>query len=406
MRICPNCGATNSEADSNVCRKCGALLPLSNHPPRMRISLGRKKEKQSIQETDSTVKEHIDNKKTTNAPIPGEIKFFNASKQEKPSKKEDDLRLSEIPLNIEDMEQSDYFKPSSESQKTSDISSPLPSEENGIKEYFREVTPKPFDSPLIIKKGVYGSVKKQEPKQIMEENLKPNATKRENHSLDQDKTIKKQDEVIKNQENLKGVKKSELPPIKIKVQPIKREKTQTSQTTGNTKSEELVNDMLDVLSDLSNKLEIPEKRQESKIIKEVSITEKKEIPPTSLNDVLQKLMELDLHIEAAAIIKEDGNILASAISSMISDSLFATIGKNLSSIGNDIIEWLDADPLLNISIRGKNGILDLAPIDKNIPELQDLVLVIFSHPKAKSGIINLAISIVRKQVIEYLGLKK
>ena len=38
MIICSNCGTTNNETDGRICRKCGALLPSSNKPPRMKIS--------------------------------------------------------------------------------------------------------------------------------------------------------------------------------------------------------------------------------------------------------------------------------------------------------------------------------------------------------------------------------
>jgi len=35
-----------------------------------------------------------------------------------------------------------------------------------------------------------------------------------------------------------------------------------------------------------------------------------------------------------------------------------------------------------------------------------MFLIILSHPKVKSGIIAMAVSIVKKQIKEYLGLKK
>ncbi|GAH16930.1 unnamed protein product, partial [marine sediment metagenome] len=92
--------------------------------------------------------------------------------------------------------------------------------------------------------------------------------------------------------------------------------------------------------------------------------------------------------------------------SRISDSLFATIGQNLSMIGNDIIEGLSAGTLLNISIRGTDGVLDLAPIGSKETLGDDMILIILSHPRVKSGIIHFAVSIVKKQVNQYLGLLK
>jgi len=35
-----------------------------------------------------------------------------------------------------------------------------------------------------------------------------------------------------------------------------------------------------------------------------------------------------------------------------------------------------------------------------------MILIIFSHPKIKSGIINFAVNIIKKQIKEYLGIDK
>jgi predicted regulator of Ras-like GTPase activity (Roadblock/LC7/MglB family) len=171
------------------------------------------------------------------------------------------------------------------------------------------------------------------------------------------------------------------------------------------KQKQLEEDMTKVLSFLSKKITVKPLKT---IKKENEIKKKPEkvIPPSSMNEILKDLLKLDLHIEASAIIKKDGTILASAISSRISDSLFATIGQNLSMIGDDIIEGLSAGTLLNISIRGSNGVLDLAPIGSKETLGDDMILIILSHPRVKSGIIHFAVSIVKKQVSQYLGLSK
>ncbi|MDX1799211.1 MAG: hypothetical protein R3255_11225 [Candidatus Lokiarchaeia archaeon] len=179
----------------------------------------------------------------------------------------------------------------------------------------------------------------------------------------------------------------------------------TDSTAAALKQKALEKDMTKVLSFLSKKisvkkLEIPESKSTEKT------QHKDEIPPSSMNDILKRLITLDLNIEASAIIKTDGTILASAISSRISDSLFATIGMNLSMMGSDIIEGLDAGKLRSISVRGTEGILDLAPIDKENPSVNDMILVILSHPKTKRGIISFAVNIVKKQLKEYLGIQK
>ena len=117
---------------------------------------------------------------------------------------------------------------------------------------------------------------------------------------------------------------------------------------------------------------------------------------------MKNLLTIDNYIEAAAILKIDGTILAAALSSRISDSLFATIGQNLSMIGADIIQGLSAGDLQSISIRGSQGVLDLAPFNKN-SIAREMILIILSHPKVKSGVISFAVKNLEKQIINFLN---
>jgi len=211
-------------------------------------------------------------------------------------------------------------------------------------EILREITPQPFRGSIMAEKGVYGH---------------PQQTTSSTHP-----------------------------------------ESSTSQEFALLKQKQLEEDMTKVLSFLSKKITVKPLRKVKKG-GEIKEKPKKAIPPSSMTEILKDLLRLDLHIEASAIIKNDGTILASAISSRISDSLFATIGQNLSMIGNDIINGLSAGTLQNISIRGSDGVIDLAPIVGD-----DMILIILSHPRVKSGIIHFAVSIVKKQVKQYLGLSK
>ncbi|MHA2397311.1 MAG: hypothetical protein ACXADU_00285 [Promethearchaeota archaeon] len=171
------------------------------------------------------------------------------------------------------------------------------------------------------------------------------------------------------------------------------------------KRQKLEKDMSEVLSFLSKKVSVKKlktSQTEKEVVKEDKPVEK--LPPSSMNEILKDLVSLDSHIEATAIIKTDGTILASGISNRISESLFSTIGMNLSMIGTDIIDGLSAGILKSISVRGSEGVLDLAPIDRESSSLKDMILILFSHPKVKSGIISVAVNIVKKQVKYYLGL--
>jgi len=336
MIICSNCGTTNNELNGRVCRKCGALLPISSKPPRIKIS-SKKAEKQHVKEQR----------------VPPEKEKRVATPQKKKSKKKTDakpeiLDLHEIPKPKNEIDE-DFLEGNNGSEL---------SEQNDNGEILKEITPQPFRGSIMAGKGVYG---------------RPQQNKMSTDS--ESKTSQST--------------------------PISSPKMESSLL----KQKQLEEDMTKVLSFLSKKITVKPLKT---VKKEEKIKEKleKAIPPSSMSEILKDLLKLDLHIEASAIIKKDGTILASAISSRISDSLFATIGQNLSMIGNDIINGLSAGTLRNISIRGTEGVLDLAPIGSKETFGDDMILIILSDPRVKSGIIHFAVSIVKKQVKLYLGLSK
>ncbi len=195
-------------------------------------------------------------------------------------------------------------------------------------------------------------------------------------------------------------KKEELEPS-LEPIPPKTEETEVSIL----KQKRLEKDMTEVLSFLSKKISV-KKLEPTVNESRARIEPEKKIPPANMNEILNELITLDSRIEASAIIKTDGTMLASAISSRISESLFSTIGINLSMIGSDIIHGLSAGVLKSISVKGSEGVLDLAPIDRENPNLKDMILILFSHPKVKSGIISVAINLIKKQIKYYLGLEK
>lgn len=113
--------------------------------------------------------------------------------------------------------------------------------------------------------------------------------------------------------------KSALEPIPTK--PAKN-------TESSSKQKRLEKDMSEVLSFLSKKISVKKLDTQTASPPAKKESEKK-IPPASMNEILNELITLDSRIEASAIIKTDGTMLASAISSRISESLFSTIGMNL-----------------------------------------------------------------------------
>jgi predicted regulator of Ras-like GTPase activity (Roadblock/LC7/MglB family) len=301
-------------------------------------------------------------KKKVSKPKPDHLDLQDIPKPEKLNEIEDNLIETQTPSEYEDDEEL--------------IESELEDEEDA--DILKEITPQPYKGSIISEKGVFGA-----PRQVR---------------------------------GRAGTKTRVAQ--KSTTSPSERESVLLKQ-------KRLEEDMSKVLSFLSKKITV--KPLESVKKQKQAIQEKPEekIPPSSMNEILKDLLKLDLHIEASAIIKGDGTILASAISieasaiikgdgtilasaisSRISETLFATIGQNLSMIGNDIIKGLSAGTLLSISIRGTDGVLDLAPIGSKKSLVDDMILMILSHPRVKSGIIYFAVSIVKKQVKQYLGLLK
>lgn len=335
MIICSNCGATNSEVSGQICRKCGALLPTSRRPPRIRIAPSKKEKKEVKSQKRIPDKNEVSK--------PHHLDLQEIPKPEELNEIEDDLIETQTPLEYEDVEE--FVDGELEDEDDIDV--------------LEEITPQPYKGSIISDKGVFGP-----PRQVKRSaDRKPRSTQ------------------------------------KSTVSPSEKESVLLKQ-------KQLEEDMTNVLSFLSKKITV--KPLESIKKQKQAIQEKPEekIPPSSMNEILKDLLKLDLHIEASAIIKSDGTILASAISSRISETLFATIGQNLSMIGDDIIKGLSAGTLLNISIRGTDGVLDLAPIGSKKSSGDDMILIILSHPRVKSGIIYFAVSIVKKQVKQYLGLLK
>ena len=351
MIICSNCGTTNNESAGNICRNCGALLPRSRRPPRMKIDTKNK-------EIIASQEQRIQQKKKPQAAVPQK-----KSSKKKTTSKPSGLDLHEIPkiqaLNNDHVENfEDTSDLEEEDEEIEDDFDELLDDMEEDTEILKEITPQPFRGSIIADKNVYG---------------RPKRSSKKSGSSSKD----------------------------VSQNAVASETTESNLL----KQKQLEDDMTKVLSFLSKKITVKPLKPVKEGAKASTIS-KESIPPSSMNEILKDLLKLDLHIEASAIIKKDGTILASALSSRISDSLFATIAANLSMIGNDIIEGLNAGTLQNISIRGTEGVLDLAPISFKNLQGEDMILIIFSHPKIKSGIIHFAVSIVKKRVQQYLGLSK
>lgn len=370
MIICSNCGATNSDETSRFCRKCGALLPVSSTSQRIRIpKINLENQKDEIKISSTEITPHLNSKSKKKTPhkiqLNGQLDYFT-SKQQKSIPNQDELHEIPKPKELKNSSTNTLSPPKiieTEDIKTQLEDIPISNiieiendniieNENEKRSFLKEIVPKPFDGSIISSTRPYTPPKEAS-------------------------------QTTKKQQSISQVTKSDESILKQK---------------------QLEMDMTQVLAVLSNKIKIPKKATEKKVNLKI---QQIEVPtePSSMNEILTQVLKLDQFIEASALIKVDGTILASALSNRISDTLFLTIGQNLSMIGNDVIEGLSAGKLSSISIRGTEGVLDLAPIDKKIPELNDIILMIFSHSRVKPGIIAFAVNIVKKQIKEYLGLE-
>jgi len=340
---------------SRICRKCGALLPISSKSTRT-----KKKKKSEKKVEEKPLSERIEISTES-----GDKEQEKIELQEIP--KEIELNLDEIPSEAREYVDTDSINevPDESEQEIGEVKSQV----------LQEIAPKPFQSSLVSVKKDFQTTPSTSIDPISD-------------------AFSKLKQSILEEEKVKS--KPSLVPI-----PAKTSEAEVSIS----KRKRLEKDMTEVLGFLSKKISVKKLEPpvaESKTKKEPE----KKIPPSSMNEILNELITLDSRIEASAIIKTDGTMLASAISSRISESLFSTIGINLSMIGSDIIHGLSAGTLKSISVKGSEGVLDLAPIDRESPSLKDMILILFSHPKVKSGIISIAVNLIKKQIIYYLGLEK
>lgn len=128
---------------------------------------------------------------------------------------------------------------------------------------------------------------------------------------------------------------------------------------------------------------------------------KAELPfkePENLGDVLRDLIKIDPVVKASALVKRDGTILASAISSALSDSLVAIIATTVTTVGSDIMFATESGELKYITFGGTAGIIHI------VPTLSDIFLIILTGPNSKQGIISVVAKQVEKGVKTYLNL--
>ncbi len=349
MRICTNCGTTNSESLKS-CKYCGSALKSVNnvvvrtHYRRHRNS----SQSNTIESSDFNPVQHL--QKTTQPQNPP---------------------LQPITPKVNNLE----YK----------FHSPLEVHNNHP---LKSIPPTPVDK-LVIPKPI-------QPKRTNINSGSNRDSERPNPVILSDNTITNND-LKEIPHHLPSNQPSVIQPVRV---PRVGESLQQNVTNPNPpnhpimsfssqslQSQQIEQEMAEVM----NSLRVPsDPRPVSK--SEPQVTTQSDSIPNSLEDILINLSQLDLNIEASALVNMDGNIIASAVSERIDEFLISTITNTLGTISQDVIASLESGDLKFISIFATKGILFLSPIMKNV------FLVLYTTSDAKIGLINLARMVVKKKI--------
>ncbi|MHA1727196.1 MAG: zinc-ribbon domain-containing protein [Promethearchaeota archaeon] len=347
IQICQNCGATIAKGEK-FCNKCG--LPLEDRPTvrkpvnskkheqrKQFITNVKKKTKQFQEQTKSTIKKHKQR-----------IQFITKIKK----------RQNEHQSNFFNRQNLKPIPPIEAQQKTLDFSgSPLQSIA-------------PSDGLNIVV-----------PSHVTQIGKKQNKTKKKlsrSGSLNESNIIP-----IHITQSQKGSAKIINGSKSLHQDKLKNAMTDTMKTL-----QREIGHIFEKNTGIKKKITKKEKRSRESLV------------PNSLNEILINLADLDLNIEASALVNSDGTILASAVSRPISDYLISTIVNTLGTISQDMISSLDCGTLKFIALHGTEGIIFLTPIIKNT-----FLILLLTGGEAKSGVIYLAKLKVKKQLTLFYAKK-
>ena len=349
MRICTTCGTTNSNG-ARSCKKCGSAIETVNIVVKTHYRRNRK-----------------NNQKQSNPQDFNPVQNFQQALSQK-NNQEPPLHSTTPISNLEYK-----FHSTSTNNGTHPLKSipPTPVDELKIPHPIR-----PREKTASQKMSPIGEHSK--PIQLSDNIIKNDDLKAipQNFSFDQPKA--KKPSIVRTQPSIPNTK------------PTRQENANPMMVFSNQslQSQQIENEMTNVMSVLQGS---PGKSTPKKKLEPEYTKTETEIPH-SLTDILENLSQLDLNIEASALVNIDGKIIASAISERIDKFLISTITNTLGNISQDVIASLESGDLKFISIYATKGILFLSPIMKNI------FLVLYTGSDAKIGLINLAKMVVKKKI--------
>ncbi len=116
-----------------------------------------------------------------------------------------------------------------------------------------------------------------------------------------------------------------------------------------------------------------------------------------LIEFLRGLNRLDRNLEASAVVRRDGSLLASAHSSRVKPNMMATICSTLFGIAEDSIRAISGGKMRIITITAQTSVLMLKPIN------EDTILLLVTSPNSNIGLISMNSELVAQNIADFLA---
>ncbi|HUX99725.1 MAG TPA: roadblock/LC7 domain-containing protein [Candidatus Deferrimicrobium sp.] len=115
-----------------------------------------------------------------------------------------------------------------------------------------------------------------------------------------------------------------------------------------------------------------------------------------LIEFLRGLNKLDRSLEASAVVKRDGTILASAHSTRAKPEMMATICSTLFGIAQDSIRAIAGGRMRMITVSAEQSVLMLTQIN------DDTILLLVTSPKSNIGLISMYSETLAQNIAKFL----
>ncbi len=116
-----------------------------------------------------------------------------------------------------------------------------------------------------------------------------------------------------------------------------------------------------------------------------------------LIEFLRGLNRLDRSLEASAVVKKDGTLLASAHSTRAKPEMMTTISSTLFSISEDSIRAISGGKIRAVTIMAETCVLMLCPIN------DDTILLLVTSPKSNLGLLSMQSEMVSQNIAKLLA---